>query len=117
MLKQYLTNKLLGGVLFGLGAVLVFGAYLWVQAQVAPSTITNPTFGPQDQDVTINQGAFPAFPLKVCRRGVAPSWDDYFIVGPDWTTCPSNGVPGDLAQKLCLYRDRLDGNNPSDCGW
>lgn len=52
-LRSYLTRKMLGGFIFGASAILVFGVIIWVQA-VAPGAITNPTFGPQDDDVKLN---------------------------------------------------------------
>jgi hypothetical protein len=45
MQKKY-TKKALGGLAFIFSAALIFAAVLWVQAQIAPGTVTTPTFTP-----------------------------------------------------------------------
>ena len=39
------------GLLIGAFGISVFGAYVFVRAQIAPGTITNPLFGPAVNDV------------------------------------------------------------------
>src|SRR3989338_11377048 len=40
------------GLLIGAFGISVFGAYVFVRAQIAPGTITNPLFGPAVNDVS-----------------------------------------------------------------
>jgi len=58
---KHLKQKLLGGLIFGLGATLVFGAFFLVQA-VAPGEVTNPTFSPSDDDVAATISALYRIP-------------------------------------------------------
>lgn len=51
-------TSLLSGIAFGIGVLAVVGGYFLVQA-VAPGTVTNPNFGPNDADVDL------AFPVTI----------------------------------------------------
>lgn len=50
-----LINGITSGIGISVGIVLVIGIVLVVRA-VAPGTVTNPTFGPSDDDVTFTIG-------------------------------------------------------------
>lgn len=42
----------MSGIFFGIGVLAVLGGYFFVKA-VAPGAVTNPTFGPTDDDVSL----------------------------------------------------------------
>ena len=59
MKKSLFGHSILRGAVMGLGIVIIFGAYVFVKAQVLPGTIRSPFFGPQDEDVEANLGDIP----------------------------------------------------------
>jgi len=64
----YFRKKIIGGFGIGAGIVLAFGIFLLVQA-VAPGIVTNPTFGPTDDDVKANFISSP-FTVVTCTMPV-----------------------------------------------
>lgn len=72
---SYLMKKIAGGVGFGIGLSIVVGMALVVIA-VAPGVVTNPTFGPTDDDVSAD---FLSGPLQVSTE-LCP-------VGATFTSC------------------------------
>jgi hypothetical protein len=57
--RVYARKKLVGGLVFGFGILLIFGVFFLAKA-VAPGTVTNPVFGPNDDNVSISGGWDPA---------------------------------------------------------
>jgi hypothetical protein len=65
-LLGHFRKKIIGGFGIGTGFVLAFGIFLLVQA-VTPGTVTNPTFGPTDDDVYTDfiSGPFTVVPCTM----------------------------------------------------
>ena len=50
---KYFGQKFFNGIFFGFVISLTFGVFLLVRAQIIPGEVTNPTFGPQQDDVSL----------------------------------------------------------------
>lgn len=111
---KYLTTKFIGGITIGIGIVLVLGVFIWVQA-VDPGVVTNPTFGPQDDDVNF---ATEVYPQKICSIWVPFSWRDNMVVGDGWTAADCNSwraaMGGTNYGLYCLLEDGYSLNS-ADC--
>src|SRR3989344_1215121 len=59
MIKSIFGHSIVRGMIMGFGVVIIFGAYVFVRAQVFPGAIQSPFFGPQDDDVTVPIGDIP----------------------------------------------------------
>ena len=79
----YVMKHFAKGLIFGFGIVAVLGVYMFVGA-VAPGAITNPTFGPRDDDVKV------VFPLD-CRRVGPANPANCATLGPGWTLTGGGG--------------------------
>jgi len=78
---KYITKRLVHGIIFGIGVIIVLGTYIWVQA-IEPGKVIIPFFGPQDDHITTTILASEG---KVCQRYGEGDYRDYLLVPDNWT--------------------------------
>jgi len=105
MKRSIFGDSILRGAVMGLGIVIIFGAYVFVKAQVLPGTIRSPFFGPQDEDVEANLGDIPCSWVDwESKRIACENGGSYYLCAAIDVYC-DNGVVRDMRSGRFSVKD------------